>query len=56
MTCLHAQAKQEVGHCLFMASCSPSPPPWHFLVAKGNERDVSAISGAVRRSKGTLCA
>lgn len=54
MTCLHAQAKQEVGHCLFMAPCSPAPRHWHFLVAIGSEREVSAISGTVRGSKGTL--
>lgn len=56
MTCLHPQAKQEVGHCLFMAPCSPRPRPWHFLVATGSRAGgLSAISGAVRGSKGTLC-
>lgn len=56
MTCLHAQAKQQVGHCLFMATCCPPPRPRHFLVAIGSVPEVSAISGTVRGSKGTLCA
>lgn len=52
---MHKQ-KQEVGHCLFMAPCSLCPHPWHFLVAIGRQAGgLSAISGAGRGSKGTLC-
>lgn len=55
MTFLHAQAKQEVGHCFFMAPCSLSSCPWHFLVSAGSEWEVWAVSGITGLSKGTLC-